>query len=349
MYEFPPQTWYMQGWWPTLWHCGVLAVGLGLMSLYARKKRTPDPYDAGKIAVIAALATCLFLVPRGREPWETHRPAPAIFFLMIWGAAAVATIRNWYLLTQKDSDFQVWISLGTVVIAPLFLFTCLIPLPFDAMGREAARRVQCKNQLKRIGLALHTYHDVYSMFPLHQSGSPSHSWRVDLLPYLDEGALYATYDFGEEWNEGSNKLVAETDLLFYQCYSIPRNYQEITYPPTDYFAITGEETAWPDSEASRLSDFSDGSSNTLQVVEACRKKEIPWCEPRDLELTDETLGINLPGPESHSSPGIISSYHGEGANVLFADGAVRSLSERTEPAILEAMLTRSSNDDSGEF
>ncbi|TWT57076.1 hypothetical protein KOR42_04340 [Thalassoglobus neptunius] len=348
MYEFPPQTWYMQGWWPMLWHCALLVAGLWLMSRHASKKRIPLPYDAGKIAVVAAMTTSLFLGPLGSEPWETHRPAPAIFFLVIWVAAAVATIRSWYLLTQKDSDIQVWLSLGIVVIAPLFVFMCLLPPYFIPTAREEARRTQCKGHLKQIGLALHNYHDVYSMFPLHRAGNPAYSWRVATLPFFDESELFDNDNFGEEWNQGSNITVAKTKLFFYECPSVPTASQGDVYPRTDYFAVTGEETAWPDSGASQLSDFSDGSSNTLLVVEACGT-EIPWCEPRDLELTNETLGINLPGPEPNSSSGVISSYHREVANVLFADGAVRSLSERTEPAVLKAMLTRSGDDDPGEF
>ncbi|MEW4489854.1 DUF1559 domain-containing protein [Thalassoglobus sp. JC818] len=343
MYEFPPQTWYMQGWWPTLWHCGVLVVGLGLMSLFVRKKHKVCVVDPWLILLIAIGTSYLLTLPTA-APWEPFRGAHPLVFIITWLVGLSCIISNGLGIGKVHG----WAGLSWCffLLSTILILFMLIPV---SRAGEAARRAQCKNNLKQIGLALHNYHDANAMFPPHQSGSPLHSWRVNLLPYLDQGPLYETYDFDEEWNEGANKTVAKTKLSFYQCPSVPKAAQGDVYPRTDYFAVTGEETAWPDSRATRLSDFFDVSANTVMIVEACGIEEIPWCEPRDVELTDEALGINLPGPEPHSSPGIISSYHRSRANVLFADGATRFLSENIEPAVLKAMLTRSGNDDPGEF
>src|SRR5260370_743998 len=76
--------------------------------------------------------------------------------------------------------FAALVVCGGVVIALL--------LP-QTSSREPARRSQCKNNLKQIGLALHNYHDVYGSFPpayfVDASGKPMHSWRVLILPFLD--------------------------------------------------------------------------------------------------------------------------------------------------------------------
>ncbi|WP_197440782.1 DUF1559 domain-containing protein [Thalassoglobus neptunius] len=345
MYEFPPQTWYMQGWWPTLWHCGVLVVGLGLMLQFVRKKHKLQITDPSLILLIALGTSFLLTLPTA-APWEPFRGAHPLVFIITWLVALSCIISNGRLTVKNQGEAAMRWSIGLASLIFSLMLITLFPVSYP---REAARRTQCKYYLKQIGRALHNYHDTYRTFPPHKSGSPPYSWRVATLPYFDSSPLYSQYNFEEHWNKGTNRRIAETELGYLMCPSVPRDSPRISYPRTDYFAVTGEETAWPDSGVNRLSDFSDGSSNTLLVVEACGKQEIPWCEPRDLELTDETLGINLPGLEPHSSPGIISSYHRIGANVLFADGATRFLSEETEPAVLKAMLTRSSKDDSGEF
>ncbi|MFN0054259.1 MAG: DUF1559 domain-containing protein, partial [Planctomycetales bacterium] len=67
-------------------------------------------------------------------------------------------------------------------------------LPAVQQAREAARRTQCKNNLHQIGLALHNYHDAFNSFPPayipDASGRPMHSWRVLILPFLDQAPLY---------------------------------------------------------------------------------------------------------------------------------------------------------------
>src|SRR5690242_8895528 len=77
------------------------------------------------------------------------------------------------------------------------LFAGLLCVAFaDAisLAREAARRSQCKNNLKQIGLALHNYHDTYGCFPpaitYGPDGKPWHSWRVIIMPYIECGSFY---------------------------------------------------------------------------------------------------------------------------------------------------------------
>src|SRR5262245_52541441 len=86
-----------------------------------------------------------------------------------------------------------------LVIGVLGLLVALLLPAFPRTAREAARRMQCGNHLKQIGLALQTYHDVYGSLPpayiADASGKPLHSWRVLILPFLGERSLYEAYRF----------------------------------------------------------------------------------------------------------------------------------------------------------
>lgn len=87
-----------------------------------------------------------------------------------------------------------------VVIAIIAVLIALL-LPAVQQAREAARRTQCKNNLKQFGLALHNYHDTYSVFPLgaaNGAASPNASWGVRILPYLEQAALFDQLNFNTD-------------------------------------------------------------------------------------------------------------------------------------------------------
>ena len=110
-----------------------------------------------------------------------------------------------------------------VVIAIIAILIALL-LPAVQQAREAARRTQCKNNLKQIGLALHNYHDTASMFPYASNAAAStvnsnasmplfknQTGWVLLLPYFEQSALYGTIDHSAamgRWRNGGSKLLA---------------------------------------------------------------------------------------------------------------------------------------------
>src|SRR5690606_4284806 len=97
-----------------------------------------------------------------------------------------------------------------VVIAIIAILIALL-MPAVQQAREAARRLQCRNNLKQLGLALHGYHDQYGSFPFgarsHVVGTRlvQHTWAPSLLPQLDQTPLYNVYDWDRSWDDPANQ------------------------------------------------------------------------------------------------------------------------------------------------
>ena len=89
-----------------------------------------------------------------------------------------------------------------VVIAIIAVLIALL-LPAVQQAREAARRSQCKNNMKQLGLALHNYHDTFTTFPIGQRESKTYpNWRIGVLPYLDQAPLYNALNFSQSFMSG---------------------------------------------------------------------------------------------------------------------------------------------------
>src|SRR5262245_16452317 len=95
--------------------------------------------------------------------------------------------------------------LGILFLIAVAISLCLPPV---TRGREAARRTQCKNNLKQILLALTNYELEYQALPpahtTDANGNPLHSWRTLILPYLDQRQLYESIDLSKPWNDPIN-------------------------------------------------------------------------------------------------------------------------------------------------
>jgi prepilin-type N-terminal cleavage/methylation domain-containing protein len=92
-----------------------------------------------------------------------------------------------------------------VVIAIIAILIALL-LPAVQQAREAARRAQCKNNMKQLGLALHNYHDTFLEFPLGELYGYSGNWKARILPYLDQGNVYNQLTWGVTRFHSNNSL-----------------------------------------------------------------------------------------------------------------------------------------------
>ncbi|HWL10640.1 MAG TPA: DUF1559 domain-containing protein [Planctomicrobium sp.] len=155
-----------------------------------------------------------------------------------------------------------------VVIAIIAILVSLL-LPAVQQAREAARRSQCKNNLKQLGLALHNYHDTYGMFPLGATGSrnnrPQVSWHVRILPFIDQTALYNQIDMaGTTANavEGllpDGRRVRAVTMPAFMCPSDPNNQPReqstgVIYAQGNYGGSMGSQSA-PSSPGTSCSPY----------------------------------------------------------------------------------------------
>lgn len=202
-------------------------------------------------------------------------------------------------------------------------------------AREAPRHTQCRSNIGQLYFALRQYHEVHGSFPpafiTDASGKPMHSWRVLILPYIDQLALYERYRFDEPWNGPNNRELADAGYLhLFQC---PSGDHRSGAPTTDFVALVGPGTAFPGTNTTSLSDITDGPENTILLAEIANSN-IHWMEPQDLHVNEMSFVVNDRDRPSISGP------HSLGPAVVFADRLTGfRLDTSLRPATLRAMST----------
>lgn len=183
-------------------------------------------------------------------------------------------------------------------------------LPAISAAREAAQRQQGMNNLKQIGLAIHNYESTYKKIPalhgINHEGAPTGSWRVAILPFIEQSTLYGRFDFHKPWDAAENQSVANQMPSVYRSMLADKN-----QPPnnTNYFAIVAPKSTMPTGGVYRkFGDITDGLSNTIVAVEL-PDHSLPWTEPNDLTVAEVLQHIH-----ASSKPKLI--------NLLMLDGSV---------------------------
>ncbi|MCA9156138.1 MAG: DUF1559 domain-containing protein [Planctomycetales bacterium] len=179
-----------------------------------------------------------------------------------------------------------------VVIAIIGVLVAML-LPAVQAAREAARRSQCTNNLKQIGLALHNYENTHKTFPSDRLGKPRQGWCALVLPFIEQQTLQDAYDFNHDYWDWENQAATRTALSVFACPStaggqrlIPNNtnatISDIGSPPTesmsgDYQSLSGyidpvqmtptSSTGMLHAKNGRPRDVLDGLSNTICISE----------------------------------------------------------------------------------
>ncbi|MBC8355504.1 MAG: DUF1559 domain-containing protein [Planctomycetes bacterium] len=254
-----------------------------------------------------------------------HAGFAAACFVVVFGVVLAIFIGRWGVSDQAKLFDMIGLLASLVVGIALLL-------PAIQSPRGPHHRMECSNRLKQVAFAIHHYHDTYKTFPpayisdFH--GPALHSWRVLLMPFVEQQSLSANYDFNSAWNHETNLPLADICPATYRC---PMS--DAPASDTNHLAVVGGETVWPGNGPTEFRDIIDGSSNTIVIVES-HESRIKWTEPRDLTFDTMEWQINGEAPLSQ-----ISSKHPGGVNVALADGSVRFISETMDPEFLRALIT----------
>src|SRR5688572_4292944 len=114
-----------------------------------------------------------------------------------------------------------------------------------------------------------------------------HSWRVLLLPYLEQSDLFKQYDFKEPWDGPNNRKLADKMPKVYALHAKP----SLGNVTTNFLAVVGPNTAWPPGRRIGYKDVVDGTGQTILIVEN-DGAGVHWMEPRDLRLAEMSFVVN---------------------------------------------------------
>ncbi len=252
--------------------------------------------------------------PRSRRFLAEMKIADATLGLIRKPMDGIEVEQDGSLLTASASISPIAVGRAAGKLAPL-----LRRMRADVMAEART------HNLRQLALAMHNYHDAYNEFPpaykMGKDGNGKHkvSWRVLVLPFLGQQALYEQYKFDEPWDSPANKRVTAR---------MPAYFRAVNSKPgttnTDYFVIVGENTAGKVEKGRKLREFTDGSSNSLLVVES--RKGVHWAQPIDIEMPKE--GLPKLG-------GVVES----GFRIARADGSVGFIRTSADQEQLWRLLT----------
>jgi prepilin-type N-terminal cleavage/methylation domain-containing protein/prepilin-type processing-associated H-X9-DG protein len=266
-----------------------------------------------------------------------------------------------------------------VVIAIIGMLVSLL-LPAVQSAREAARRMQCSNNLKQIGLALHNYETSNQKFPVGSWQSNFISPLVAILPYLEQSNNYDQWNFSKPYSDPYNSRVASQQIDTYLCPSmtLPREVPLAaaleTGGPSSYLMCEGTDDYmpvadgmfglnWPDygyrNPNRRFSDILDGTSHTIfsgETVYDYMDYLWPASAPSPYGGTVKfgtarwvvgypkvALGSTLMPFNVHTAAamgGYASMHFGGGSNFLYGDGRVHFVNQTIDVSVYNASATR---------
>ncbi|MBA4062403.1 MAG: hypothetical protein C0501_01605 [Isosphaera sp.] len=200
-------------------------------------------------------------------------------------------------------------------------------------GRKTA--LARANNLKQIGLALHNYHDTHGRLPTDvcgPNGEPLLSWRVHLLPYLEQDALYRQFKMDEAWDGPTNKKLIDSMPKVFEAdgRDVPKGqtvFQAFVTPdprkaPPPRGPVGRTWLVAGGKDPTGLVRIQDGTSNTIGVVEA--RTPVVWSKPDDLPFGEKLPPLGADGADRFAA--------------LFLDGSVRTLPTNIKPELLRLFL-----------
>jgi len=202
-----------------------------------------------------------------------------------------------------------------------------LAVPQIEKARASAERYKATNNLRQIVLSMHNYESAHNKLPsnkLDKNGKPLLSWRVAILPYVEQQALHDQFKLDEPWDSPANKkLLEKMPDVFKSAGS------KAPVGKTTYLGVKGKGTIFGADKPLGFADLTDGTSNTILVVDAADDRAVEWTKPDDLAFDPEKPLAGLVG---HLPDRFLAA---------FADGSVRFLPAKIDPEMLRRVMTHS--------
>lgn len=266
-----------------------------------------------------------------------------------------------------------------IVMAIISLLVQLM-IPAVQAAREAARRTQCQNNLRQLGLAIQNYESAHRLLPPGwvREENLDHNFVQFLLPYIEMETLHQQYDFKVSWDNEKNEPLARIEILTVRCPTAPQDHPFIS----DYAVYIAVREAYNKTlvdekilrprentdgalrgKPTPSAQVVDGTSNTIFLCEIGGRPDkyhfggrpvsgevdgSRWASP----LGRFEINGRCNGTKFHVGSQIMNctnnneifSFHPHGANFLYGDASVQLLSEDIDPDVLVTMLTAKAND-----
>jgi hypothetical protein len=265
------------------------------------KAKAAEPVLRAKLDELAGLAAAMEKKSYEKADDSGSMPGPLLELLGKTLKAAKVRVEGSNLVAAAEFDLPDAVS------------RVLLAVPDAALADRG--NSPATNNMKQIGLAIHSYHDTFGNCPgnsYDKDGKPLLSWRVHILPYIEQQALYSQFKLDEPWDSEHNKPLSkvvvkvytvpgrptEPGLTYFQSFIKPKDSKDPFRP----WLIEGQ------SKGPSLVAVTDGTSNTLMVAEAA--EPVIWSKPDDL-----VYGEKLPLPKLGGPSGRMT--------LLFGDGSVR--------------------------
>lgn len=222
---------------------------------------------------------------------------------------------------------------GCLFTVFIIVWLAFLMLPVVNTAREAGRRMTCMNNMKLLHTAMLSYEIANGALPpaytVDSNGKPLHSWRVLILPYMEQSELYESIRLDEPWDSAHNRRFTTRMPEVFRCPGCARCASHTENPwrlpganCTNYFAVVGDEAAMLPDEPRPLHDIADSVSQTLLLVEAA-DRSVNWMQPKDLSLEEAIEVLSNPNVSRHirvRESLWTTTFQRLGSNAIFVDG-----------------------------
>ena len=219
---------------------------------------------------------------------------------------------------------------GNMVGAAPIVVAMLLPAVQSA--REAARQAQEMNSLKQLAIGTLNYESAHGKMPtdvMGADGKPLLSWRVQLLPYMEEQTLYNQFKMNEPWDSEHNRPLLDQMPAYLRSPS-----SDWLQNRTRFVALRGDSSVFPPKGEVRIQDVTDGTSNTITIVEGSPEAAVEWTRPADIDFNPERPFAGVAQPSGSFL-------------AAFCDGHVMKVSLAIGREAMNALVTRNGEEPIG--